>query len=72
MVCAYNGEDYADIPTVQRTVGFIPRATREERENRTLEASDFAAALVPLRKPFELGTQHHGLDRFGRCGALVA
>lgn len=45
VVCAYNGEDYADIPTVQGTVGFIPRARREERENRTLEASDFAAAL---------------------------
>jgi sugar phosphate isomerase/epimerase len=45
VVCAYNGENYADIPTVQRTVGFIPPATREERENRTLEASDFAAAL---------------------------
>ena len=25
---AYNGEDYADVPTVQRTVGFIPPATR--------------------------------------------
>ena len=31
MFAAYNGESYADIPTVQRTVGFIPRATREER-----------------------------------------
>jgi sugar phosphate isomerase/epimerase len=45
VVCAYTGEDYADIPTVQRTVGFIPRATREAREQRTIEASDFAAAL---------------------------
>lgn len=45
VVCAYTGEDYADIPTVQRTVGFIPPATREEREQRTIEASDFAAAL---------------------------
>lgn len=45
VVCAYTGEDYADIPTVQRTVGFIPPATREEREKRTIEASDFAAAL---------------------------
>ena len=43
--CAYVGEDYADIPTVQRTVGFIPPATREVREARTLEVSDFAAAL---------------------------
>lgn len=42
---AYRGENYADIPTVQRTVGFIPRETRAERERRTLEVSDFAAAL---------------------------
>ncbi len=42
---AYNGEDYADIPTVQRTVGFIPPATRQEREARTIAVSDFAAVL---------------------------
>lgn len=42
---AYSGEDYADIPTVQRTVGFIPPATRDVREKRTYEVSDFAAAL---------------------------
>lgn len=44
-IAAYNGESYADIPTVERTVGFIPRATRDERVKRTLEISDFAAAL---------------------------
>ena len=42
---AYNGESYADIPTVQRTVGFIPPESRAERERRTLDVSDFAAAL---------------------------
>ncbi len=42
---AYNGESYADIPTVERTVGFIPHASREEREHRTYQVSDFAAAL---------------------------
>jgi sugar phosphate isomerase/epimerase len=42
---AYDGEDYADIPTVQRTVGFIPRSTRAARERRTLEVSDFAHRL---------------------------
>ncbi|MBI4908099.1 MAG: sugar phosphate isomerase/epimerase [Acidobacteria bacterium] len=42
---AYNGESYADIPTVENTVGFIPPATREEREARTIEISDFAAAI---------------------------
>ncbi len=42
---AYDGEDYADIPTVQRTVGFIPRDTRDARERRTYAVSDFAARL---------------------------
>jgi len=45
VVAAYEGEDYADIPTVQRTVGFIPPATRAARERRTLAISDFAAHL---------------------------
>jgi L-ribulose-5-phosphate 3-epimerase len=42
---AYIGEDYADIPAVQKTVGLIPPATRSERETRTLAASDFGAAI---------------------------
>jgi L-ribulose-5-phosphate 3-epimerase len=42
---AYNGENYADIPTVQQTVGFIPPSTRHEREQRTIAVSDFAAAI---------------------------
>jgi sugar phosphate isomerase/epimerase len=45
VVAAYEGEDYADIPTVLRTVGFIPTPTRAERERRTLAVSDFAARL---------------------------
>lgn len=42
---AYEGESYADIPTVERTVGFIPRDVRAAREIRTREVIDFAAAL---------------------------
>jgi sugar phosphate isomerase/epimerase len=42
---AYVGESYADIPTVERTVGFVPPATRAVRELRTLAVSDFAAEL---------------------------
>ena len=42
---AYEGESYADGPTVQRTVGFIPPATREAREARSREVIDFGAAL---------------------------
>jgi len=45
VTAAYTGEDYADIPTVVRTVGFIPPGTRSEREKRTYEVSDFAAYL---------------------------
>jgi sugar phosphate isomerase/epimerase len=45
VVAAYVGEDYTDLPTVQRTVGFIPREYRQERERRTYAVSDFAAAL---------------------------
>ena len=45
LFAAYSGESYADIPTVQKTVGFIPPGTRAEREARTVEVSDFAAAL---------------------------
>jgi L-ribulose-5-phosphate 3-epimerase len=42
---AYEGESYADIPTVVRTVGFMPRAVRAARETRSREVIDFAAAL---------------------------
>ncbi len=41
----YEGESYADIDTVQRSVGFVPRATRQERIERTLELMRAAAEL---------------------------
>ena len=41
----FSGESYADIPTVHDTVGFIPPATRAEREKRTLEVSNFASII---------------------------
>lgn len=42
---AFNGESYADKPTVLRTVGFIPEATRAEREERSREVVHAAAEL---------------------------
>jgi L-ribulose-5-phosphate 3-epimerase len=45
-VCSYNGEDYSDIPTVQRTVGLVPSATRGERVARTKAVSDVARKLA--------------------------
>jgi sugar phosphate isomerase/epimerase len=44
-VCSYVGEDYTDVPTVQRTVGLVPKSTRHERLVRTKAVSDVAAAL---------------------------
>jgi sugar phosphate isomerase/epimerase len=41
----FEGESYADIPTVQRTVGLVPPATRVERTTELLEIADFARAL---------------------------
>ena len=41
--CSYVGESYADGPTVEQTVGFIPQATRAEREQRTKDVAHFAS-----------------------------
>jgi len=43
--CGFAGESYADIPTVQRTVGYVPAATREERVQKTFAISEFARGL---------------------------
>jgi sugar phosphate isomerase/epimerase len=41
----FEGESYADIPTVARTVGLVPPATRAERLKEKKEISDFAKLL---------------------------
>jgi sugar phosphate isomerase/epimerase len=46
---AFEGESYADIPTVLRTVGFIPEPTRSEREKRARQVIDTGAAMgIPI------------------------
>jgi len=45
VVCSYIGEDYADIPTVQRTVGLVPPSTRAERIARTKAVADVGKEL---------------------------
>jgi sugar phosphate isomerase/epimerase len=46
---AFEGESYADMPTVQRTVGFIPAGTRASRKDRSKHVIDTAAAMgVPI------------------------
>jgi sugar phosphate isomerase/epimerase len=41
----FEGESYADIPTVERTVGLVPRETRNERVAEMKAISDFAKLL---------------------------
>jgi sugar phosphate isomerase/epimerase len=46
---AFEGESYADKPTVLRTVGFIPEATRAEREARAKQIIDTGGAMgIPI------------------------
>ncbi len=41
----FEGESYADIPTVERTVGLVPESTRASRLQEMRDISDFAKAL---------------------------
>lgn len=41
----FEGESYADIPTVARTVGLVPPETRDARTREMKEIADFAASL---------------------------
>ena len=41
----FEGESYADIPTVKRTVGLMPRETRAARTKELKEIADFAKLL---------------------------
>jgi L-ribulose-5-phosphate 3-epimerase len=61
-VCSYVGEDYADIPTVQRTVGLIPPSTRAERMARTKAVSDLARALAIDSVACHIGFVPHKQD----------
>jgi len=44
-VCSYSGEDYSDLETIHRTVGFTHKELRKDRIARTKEVSRFAATL---------------------------
>lgn len=41
----FDGESYADIPTVVRTIGLVPKETRAQRLEEMKQIADFAKAL---------------------------
>lgn len=60
----FDGESYADIPTVERTVGLVPRATRAERLEEMKQIADFARQLGCSVVALHLGFVPH--DRNGQ------
>ncbi len=58
----FEGESYADIPTVNRTVGLVPTATRASRAKEFKEIADFAAMLQVAAVGLHLGFVPHEPD----------
>jgi sugar phosphate isomerase/epimerase len=55
----FEGESYADIPTVTRTVGLVPPETRAERTREMQEIADFARMLGCSAVALHLGFVPH-------------
>ncbi len=70
----FEGESYADIPTVARTVGLVPPATRAERLKEMKEISDFARLLGVDAVALHVGfVPHDAADpQYGELVAAVA
>lgn len=49
MFGGFEGESYADIPTVKKTIGLVPLETRAERLVETREIADFAAGEMGVK-----------------------
>ncbi len=72
--CGFPGESYADIPTTQRTVGLVPRETRQERIAQTRQIIDFAAALGAPGIGIHMGfiPEDHGSEDFADLVQVTA
>jgi sugar phosphate isomerase/epimerase len=55
----FEGESYADIPTVERTVGLVPRETRAARTTELKAIADFARELNVAAVGVHLGFVPH-------------
>ena len=67
----FEGESYADIPTVQQTVGLVPSATRSERLAELKEIADFARLLNVNAVGLHVGFVPHDKDH-PEYGAILA
>lgn len=55
----FDGESYADIPTVERTVGIVPLETRRDRVAELKEIADFTAQMGVKSVGLHLGFVPH-------------
>jgi sugar phosphate isomerase/epimerase len=60
--CSFQGESYTDIPTVQRTVGFVPEHSRGDRVIRTREVASVTAELGIDNLSCHIGFIPHNRD----------
>jgi sugar phosphate isomerase/epimerase len=61
----FEGESYADIPTVRDTVGLVPPATRDARVEHTFVIADFAHKLGVERVAAHIGFVSHDDESYG-------
>jgi sugar phosphate isomerase/epimerase len=66
----FEGESYADIPTVGRTIGLVPPATRQARLAEMREISDFAAGLGCDTVGLHIGVVPHDRNDPDRAGII--
>ena len=53
--CGFEGESYADIPTVKKSVGLVPKETRTERLDQAKRIADFAQDLNVSKTALHMG-----------------
>ncbi|BCM91035.1 hypothetical protein IAD21_02899 [Abditibacteriota bacterium] len=70
IIAHFEGEDYADIPTVERTVGLVPEATRPERLAHLMELAAFGRALGVRQLQTHIGFVPENAED-ARYGAIV-
>lgn len=66
----FDGESYADIPTVGRTIGLVPAATRQERLQEMFEISDFTKKMGCDTVALHIGVVPHEHDHPERPGII--
>lgn len=68
----FEGENYANIPTVKATVGLVPTATRAERLRELLDIADFARLLDVDVVGLHVGFVPHRPDNSTYMDVVVA